>query len=370
MQAYHVPTRPVDEALWFQRSILSPLHVEGEGRMWGIDIPAVNRWLWWAALKATGTDKVPRGEPPAWYLDDEGNMMFQGRWTLPIWLEGPDGPLDRWMARHGAYAPRRAILVMRSVNVAVFALFLLGLWYAGRRISGCAAAASLAIVPVALAPIMCESVAFVSLSGDVPMLAASTWALVLWLRGCERGAALHWRNVLGVGALCGLATASKHSGVLPLGAFILWLSLQGGIRRRIVNIALAGSAAFAVFFCLNPVLFLSPGEYPIAILMEMISRRSAVAALHVSLHGPVSWSQFYGDTLFWWLLVVPYCYALWRYRREWWAGPLALWSGVFIIGTLAGGVEMRAFHPHYRAPMEMALWWPLGLMLAGVERKA
>ena len=367
-QAATAPTRPFDDPLWFTRSCYAPTTPD----MAAVDIPAVNRWIWWAALKATGLDVIPVDEPLCWTAED-GMAYFQGRKQAWAWMHGDrpgwqnlsDDALAYNMGRtHGAYAPRKAVVLMRFVSLGVFVAAVAALWWAARRILRHPGTAAVAVLPILLAYALTGELSF-QICSTVHILAGYALVLAAWLYWHEHGA----RSLSGlviVSALCGCATAAKHNGILALAALVVYLAVYSRGTERIVRPVIACLVAFLVFVVVNPVVFRHPELNPFGVLMAMIERRVTVAQRMG--RTPIS-LLILAETIFWWWPVMPVAaVAAWRSRREWWFPPLALWTGFIIAGTALGLAEIGLAPSRYTAPLQMAAYFAAAVMLLAPHR--
>jgi len=366
--AFTQRTAPYNEPLWFMRSQVPPTDLSTDAhRLWAVDIPNLNRWAYWAALKVTGLDRVPCGEPSAWEFKD-GTVYFQGRRGGANWLS-PD-PSHRnmeWLETfHGKYAPRRAIVAMRMVNLAAFASMLVFLWLTARMAIGADIPALATVLPFTMMHFWVTTVASIAVSGDSFLLPAFALTLFLWTRYHMKGQGVSWRSVIVVGAAAGLATSAKHPGIIMVGAFGLYLMWHARGWNRIAMPAVAAAAAFAVFVLVNPAVLMYPGARPWEVLQMMVDRREEVAAAAATRFGDPGWPELWRKAFFWVPWVPAALAGFWVLRRERWMAPLMFWCVSIIVVTLAGLVLLRNFEARYALPIELSLYFTVALMGAAL----
>jgi hypothetical protein len=374
-RAAGVATAPIDEPLWFMRSCEPPWRLDTEAqRFWAIDIPALNRWIYWTALKISGLDRVPDGEPRIFEYR-EGAIWSKDRVVMPaeLFARRWEKDLKGWETEHGTYAPRHAILLMRAVNLLAFAITVCCLLYAARLILRTCPLAAAAIIPILGAPSIRRGIAFYLGSGDIFLLASLAGLLAFWLKRhlAGRGAGLI-TIVFGAG-LCGLATSAKHTGVLAVLAFMTYLAAVSKGPARLWNPLIAASVAFAVFALLNPVVLWSPEHrWPWEACVAMIRRRNEQfyrQTAGIDGEAVVSLRRLVTSAFWWWPAAPLVAVGAWRRLREPWFLPLALWAGFLIAGAGAGLLSIRIVHLSYVAPLDMALLFAAGVcLLAHGER--
>lgn len=367
-QAVVTPTFAFDEPLWFMRSQVFPADLSKHGyRYWAIDIPAVNRWVWYPILKATGLDVVPEGEKEVWQLDDDGRICFF-TWRLPDAIKLP-GTLEEWKAEHGYYAPRKAVIAMRMANLAAYAAMVFCLWIVAKIALESGVLAVLAIAPVLITPLFAGRMAFESSSGDIYCMAAMAGGLALWTRGHCKGHAAEWPTAVGMGVLCGIATASKHVGIFALAAYWVYLLIYAEGWRKAVFPAISSAVAFVVFAVIDPVVIVDPAG-PVRVCIQMVERRFQLVRAIVAGRGPLTWTEYCEKALFWWPLLPVMIYAGWHCRKEAWFAPVAIWGAVCVAGALWGLALTRLLTPHYLAPVELGIYFPAALMVIARTRAA
>ena len=227
-QAVVTPTFPFDEPLWFMRSRVPPTDISRpEYRSWSIDTPSLNRWTYYCVLKATGLDAVPEGEPRAWHT--ENGVLYFGTERLPNDALTPRlsaAGLARWEGLYGPYAPRKAVIAMRMVDVAVYGVLLVCLWWTTRLALRSWGLAVIAVLPMTVIPLFAMRLAFASASGDVHFMAAAAAALAVWTYSHLKGAGASWAAVIAVSIALGFAAGSKHLGLLVLASYGLYLVIH------------------------------------------------------------------------------------------------------------------------------------------------
>jgi hypothetical protein len=362
-------TYAVDEAGWFMRSQESPLSFsDPRAYAWAVDVPALNRWVYWAVLDATGLDRVPDGERRIWNLrsDAAGRpelYAFDIRWPGQPGAAEARKPsfLSRREREWGAVAPRRAIVVMRLVNVLTFGAVLLCLWLVGALITRPArhwkwlAAIMPGAVLCSVAYVLpATAVAWRIWSGDVFLTAFLTGGLALWLWLHKRGTAATGRGALALGVVAGLAVSAKLTGLLMLWPMMLYLGLTARGVRRLTLPAICAGAAFAVFLAVNPALYLT-GRAPWTVCADMLARRGQVVDAWLR-NRPVL--SFFGAVAAVTgtegrVLLPILAYVLWRKRRAWYVLPILSWALFLVVGTIGGAVSMGMFHAHYAAPYDL-----------------
>ena len=363
-QAAVTPTWAIDEPLWFRKAQATSAHTaDPDDRFYAIDVPGLNRWIYWPMFRITGLYKVPPGEPECWSLRD-GRIYFEESFTNPRWpVNVSQEAFQTWIHRRGRYAPRSSIMALRLVNIAVYGVMLAALWYAARAALKSPWLAVLAVCPVALVPAFNVNVAFVVWSGDIFALAMLAVALAVWMRYHLKGQTASRSAILVISILCGLATASKLNGVLVLFAYLTYLAICSNGLSRLTNPLVAGLIAFATFLAVDPVVFLYPDKAPWQVLSLMVTRRMQVAADWTRREGPLGWSQILSLAIFWWPLVPVAVWAFWRQRRARWFLPLALWCAFNLVGTLAGVLEVNRADDEYMAQAYMALFFPVAVAI-------
>jgi hypothetical protein len=333
-----------------------------EYRLWAIDVPSVNRWLYWAALKAASASEIPQSECRAWELKD-GEICFFGKPGYVKWVTSDPGPeFLKWFERlHGPYAPRRGILALRMADLAGFGAMLVFLWLAARLVLRSDMLATLAVLPICMVHYWVTCIAFVSGSGDIFMMAGFAAALYLWLKYHLASEGASWRSVAVVAATLGLAMSAKHQAVVVLAAFAAYLFLYARGWRRLVAPAAAAAVAFAVFLFLNPVVLAHPDAGPLRVLAMMVARRGEVVAEAQSRIPRQGLSEIW-NLDFYWLPFLPVAAAAFlAMRRERWVAPLLLWCASITLSSAFGLATIRYFQRNYLAPLEMSLYFTLAL---------
>jgi hypothetical protein len=194
-----------------------------------------------------------------------GIGMIQMGYTLDTWQKPYNWGADFvWNQTNGHIPPAAQLSALRYPHTALTIAALWGVYMLG-WLTGGAGTATLAALAFGLNPA-------VLLDGrrlmmEAAMLAFSIWAVIAALglmRALAQPAQSRWRLLLSLafGALCGLATASKHTALFTVGA--LWVALSGGLMWRIARVNRAdwlhwlacGAAALGlmlgVFYALNP----------------------------------------------------------------------------------------------------------------------
>jgi len=357
-------TAPFNEPLWFMRARVLPTDLSTEDhRLWAIDVPALNRWLYWPVLKLTGFDRVPPGEPFAWEFKDDG-VYFQGVRGPDDWIPvTPSHKSITWFRSfYGDYAPRRGIVALRTVNLAAFLAMLLLLWLTARRIIGSDILAVATVVPFCLLHFWITTQAFVSMSGDIFMLAGFALALFLWTKFHLAGRGASWTSVIAMGLAAGIATSAKHPGVIVLGAFSLYLLWYARGWDKMLKPVAAAAVALCVFTIVNPAILLYPGARPWEVLGMMVDRRQAVALQAVAHRGDPGLSAIWRGVFFWLPLMPAALVGAWSLRSEKWLAPVVLWSSSITLVTAVELVRLGVFEARYAASIEMAVYFTLALM--------
>ena len=353
VQSIGTPVWRFDEPLWFARSTVTPADVSTrERQFWAIDVPGLNRWVYWTVLTLSNLKRVQPDEAHCWRV-----LKDKMYWQDGVKPYFDAGILPQWERAHGAYAPPRVIEAMRFTNIAAFVLGLALLYAVAWRLSRSHAVSLVAVLPLVLSPLFALKLAFVTSSGDI--LLFTTLALVLWLWTWKP--APTFANVLIVGAACGLAVSAKHPGVLALGAYSVWLVWQSRGWRRILNPAIACGTAFLVFAALNPVVFLHPEASCLRVLATMSVRRAKMAeALTVS--HPMTIVTALSVLTPYWALVPLNIFAAIRAIRNVELAPLVLWSVVLWVGTILAYWLMGAAMEFYLGPVEYGLFFPTAVL--------
>jgi hypothetical protein len=355
LQARGTPTTPFDEPLWFARSLVLPSDAsDPDYRAWAVDVPAVNRWVYYAVLHATGLDEIPPGEPRCWSMRG-GELRWYGK-PLPKWVREYYSDvyyLEWWDRNFGPYCPRRAVMAMRYTNIAFFALFAALLWCAAAQVLSSRLWATAAVLPILLAPTCLRpiGISFVTWSGDVFMAAAMSAALAVWLRYHLKGRGASASAIVAVGILCGLAVASKHTGVLLVAAYAVYLALTAKGLGRLLRPLAALLVAASVAALLNPIVFLYPGASPWQVIEMAADRRASVLARQLATLKPCPWGSLMAGAFYWWPLVPAALAAVWACRRERWFAPVALWCGFLAGGAGAGLLRIRVMQERYALPL-------------------
>lgn len=355
-QACHIWTWAIDEPLFFMRSTAAPWDASTtEKRFWAVDVMAVQRWAYYPALRLTGLDVVPADEKPCWVETPRGIAWAgrpDGRLMVISPSDTPDGwrtTLAEWNVRHGFYGPRRAILLMRVINLLTFDVLLVALLIAAWMILRSAWAVIVA-VPAAVSMWYCGPLSIITASGDVFMLAGLAMGLLAWLWLRQRRQDGTLIAAVAIGALFGLATAAKPNGVLGLAAY--GASCVILYPRRLWLPVVAGAVAVGVFLLANPVSLSGPIDFCRAVM----ARRAEVNAHWHEINGFPAWQTLMTSAFFWLPLAPVVGYLAWISRREWWIMPLVMWSMVIAVGTAAGYLSMANPKPSYLAPMHVAFW--------------
>jgi hypothetical protein len=356
-----------DEPMWFQRSLVTPANLSTPAyRHWAEDIPGLNRWVYFAALKVTGLDKTPADAEPCWSLEN-GIVHLNDMSTGVDLVKDGYATLADWEAKHGRYAPRDSIMAMRFVDIGVFLACLACMWWTARMILKSDWLAAFSVLPLVLSPVFSEDVSYVINSGDGFLAGGLAATLAGWTYFHLKGHGTSRWAILAVGALAGLATASKQTGVLAVVAFAAYLAWQSRGRERLVNPLMACAAAFIVFSAINWDVFFTPGQWPWNVLATMVANRAQIVVHH---YGGKPFSPLEAFKFFWWPLLPLALYCLWVSRRERWFPAVGLWSIVIIVGTLAGMTGIRISAPRYLAPLEMAMYFPVSVVMLSLARRA
>jgi len=368
-QAAETPTFPIDEPLWFRKAQATSAHTtDPDDRFYAIDVPGLNRWIYWPMFRITGFYKVPPGEKECWSLR-KGRIYFEGTVTNPLWPQNvtPE-QFKQWVHRRGAYAPRSSIMALRLVNIAVYGVMLVALWWTAKAVLRSHWLALIPTASVAITPAFTTNMAFVTWSGDIFVLAMLAVTLAVWTYFHLRGNPTSRTAVIVTALMCGLTTSSKLNGVVVLFGYMAYLAIVSRGWSRLVKPAVAGAIAFAVFLAVNPVVFLFPDSYPWEVLMRMVTRRSEVVSAWVRREGPLPWTELVSHALFWWPLLPAAIWLFWRQRRASWFLPLALWCAFIVVGTLAGIIGVQRADDEYTAPILLSLFFPLATAMLALGR--
>jgi hypothetical protein len=346
IQATTAPPYLGDEPLWYMRSMEWPTdmrHVE-----WATDIPAVNRWLYGAALHCI---EPSRHLGRRLWLSADGTFAAHRR---PALAGRSVAENEAWL---GAQLPLREMWAMRYVNVAAFLAGLAFLYLAGRRLKLPRAAALACLGPIVLSPLVVRDVAFHLWSGDIFLFASA--ALVLW--AMLRMPNTTTKHVLLIGSLCGLCVASKHPGVLVCAAYCVYLVRASRGWQRLWNPVGAMAAAFIVFATINPVILLHPDLPPWRVLLAFVYRRVECATLTAQAGNAMDWTQYLGLTGIYWGLMPVFCWlAVTRFARH---PQVILWGGCLWIGTLVMFAQLGVPAERYTTLILYGLAWPTIAML-------
>jgi hypothetical protein len=363
-EAFRKHTAPFNEPLWFMRARVLPTELSTpDHRLWAIDVPALNRWLYWPVLKLTGLDSIPPGEPICWELKDDG-LYFQGERGPDAWVPAkPEHKSNEYIRSfYGEYAPRRGILALRMVNLAAFGCMLLFLWLTARMVTGSDILAAATVAPFCTLHFWITTVAFVSMSGDTFMLAGFALALFLWTRFHLQGRGVSWKSVILVGVAAGVTTSAKHPGVIVVGAFALYLLWYSRGWDRLLKPAIAAAVALGVFVLVNPAVLTYPGARPWEVLQLMMNRRDVVADEGMTRHGGVGLSEIWRRVFFWVPLVPAAFVGVLAVRRERWLVPVGIWCASITVVTTLQLIRLGILEARYAAPIEMAVYFTLALI--------
>jgi hypothetical protein len=282
---------------------------------------------------------------------------------------GTPEALAEWEKQRGTYAPRAAIIALRMADLAGYAALVVALWWTGWVVLESPYLAILGVLPMTIIPLFGLRVAFASASGDIFCMAVMAAALAVWTYCHVRGNATAWLPLAIVAALIGLAAAAKLIAILTLVAYWTYLAIYSRGWRRLVNPIAAGAVAFVVFAMLDPIVFIDPLN-PFRMCLMMIEWRLGLVAGYVSAHGPMTWTEFLEQALFWWPMTPAIAFVVWRSRSKPWFAPVALWGGALFFGTIMQLAHTRMLSPHYLAPLELGLYFPVALMLIAAAKDA
>jgi 4-amino-4-deoxy-L-arabinose transferase-like glycosyltransferase len=186
--------------------------------------------------------------------------------------------------------------------------------------------------------------------------------------------------VLFWGVLCGLCIASKHTGVVTVGATILALGLYGVWRLRqrmvipLVSVAIAGITSLITFVLLNPVWW---GQDPFFLLNRILQSRTELLNGQVAFYGGypsfiekvrgffefvfVARPQYYEDARF----VEPLAQVVARYESNPFRGISFGESGVggiILAGIVLVGIVACVRGFGNREAKWALLWWGIALV--------
>jgi hypothetical protein len=339
-QAICAPLYPFDEPLWYLRCArIWPCQFHSKWAYGAaVDLPAVNRWLYGSALRATGLHTLPC--PRA----DYSKTLEQNR-------------------AEGRVAPWRAVMVMRSVNVVVLCAMVGTLYCAAYLVVGSRWWALAAVIPVVASKTfsmrLTEKVA-----PDAMLLCMMALTLAPWLAWHLRGDIGKWKMGLYLGLLAGLATATKLNGGLLVIALVVYFAITCGKWERVFVPLMTTGAAFAVFVLVNPVMWY--GYIPVfSPTVDMLARRFVIMAIKAAQYGPMSFTDFAQQALPTWPLLPLMLAVFFAAWRQPWFLPVACWGGALAIGTFFTiGVPVQ----HYLAPLELGLYFPAALALVSNYR--
>jgi len=366
-QATHDRIAAWDEPFWFMRAQVAPFDFDGyKHQVMAVDQLALQRWVFWPALRLTGLDVVGPDERPIWEMKD-GHMYYLERgyvpWRTPDSWKAMDlrrYTVEEWNDVHGEYAPRRAIVLLRLVNVCMYGLMLVCLWLAARMALRSETLAILPALPFVLLPFWNGHMSFILASGDVFLLCGFSATLALWLR-CHLGGGASWKSAMALGVLGGLTTSAKHPGVLVVAAVCGYLFLEGRRWLRLELPLLSFAVAVCVFVALNPVIWLCPGRTPAEVLSWISRCRQVHAAEVAAANLTVPISQMSQNLSFLWAALPATVMLAWGMRTNRWLKPV-LWWGCFIaVGVTAGLFALLDPQPRYFAPVELAVFFTLTL---------
>jgi len=365
-EAAHTGVVAFDEPLWFMRSRVTPADLSTpEYRYWAIDIPGVDRWVYYAVLKATGCYDIPPGEKPCWSIID-GCFAINGFTVNAKQAGSKFATIDEWEAEHGRYAPKGGIMVLRTTNVVTFIACLFLMWLTARMVLKSNWLAAFSVLPLILSPTFSKDISFIIGSGDVFMAAALAAVIAAWTYFHLKGRGTSWVSIFSVSVLAGIATSSKHPGALAVAAFAAYLAWQSRGWRRVIYPLAACAISVAVFTALNPAVIAYPGERPWNVLALMVKQRGVIIAQHMG-RTPFSATECF--TFFWFPILPVAVYSLWMSRREPWFPSVGLWALFLTVGVVTGMTGIRIATDRYLAPLEMGVYFPVSLAMLSLGRR-
>ena len=373
-QAIHTDTFPLDEPLWFHRSRVLPSDTSNPDYMlWAIDVPAVNRWVYYAVLHATGLDEISEWEWPCWSMRD--GRIFWYTWATPAnWKEryGDNYNLEWWKRQNGEYAPRKAIMAMRFTNIAFFSLFLVLMWVSAVLILRSRIWAILAVLPLALVPTFLDDqgISFTTWSGDIFMVTAMAGCFVAWLWYHLAGEGTSIRAIIILGLTSGLAAGSKQTGVLLVGAVLAYLVWASRGRARFYRPLAALAVAAVAIIATNPVFVTNGiGALPWDVGLMVVRRRAEIVAGFMRSDGPTSFSGLCVGAFYWWPILPAVCAAIWACRKEKWFPPVAFWAAFLGFGAAGALIDMKMMQERYTAPVHMGFYFIVAVCTITAARR-
>jgi hypothetical protein len=257
-------------------------------------------------------------------------------------------------------------MAMRIADVATFGACLFLMWLTARMVLKSNWLAAFSILPLVLSPTFARDVSFIISSGDVFLATALAATLAAWTYFHLKGSGTSWVSIFVVSALAGIATSSKHPGVLAVAAFASYLAWQAHGWKRVAYPLAACAISFAVFTALNPAVIFYPGEWPWSVLAMMVHQRGIVIAQHIG-QTPLSATECFK---FFWFPILPVgVYALWVSRKEPWFPSVGLWAAFLTVGVVLGMTGIRIASDRYLAPLEMGMYFPISLAMLSLGRR-
>ena len=337
---YRIPE--TDHPIWFARAQRLPWNVRGAADYHdATDLPALNRWLYAAAVRITGAVDLPCPPPYLKRLDETS-----GR--------------DAWMWK----IPRRAELSLRAADSLFFALFITLMLVAARQALG-----YWALAPLALLPFLTSKSLFIAqhkVGPDAALFFGLALVLVVWQRYHNRGEGVSWRAVVWVGAAAGVATSAKYNGAIALVAYAAYAAVHARGMARLAKPAAACAVALAVFCIINPVMFAS-GRAPWQVVETIVARRIEVINGINDTFGrqPLlyTWEKAVPAWMLLPFLIAAQAVAVRRFR----AVEPAVWWGAFlvVVTTLTINYPMH----WYVAPAHVGLYFPSAVAVIALAHR-
>ena len=353
-----------DDPIWYHRSVRWPVRMEDRfDYRRAIDVPAVNRWVYGAALHAADLTSVP-GVP-------KEDLSFS------------PPPVSSWTPEN-VFMPRSISFVMRGVNALLIpVMFGALLWVAASGLGSWTLALA-TILPLVMTSDLSRNTAF-RIGPDIFLLAGFAASLVVWQHFHKAGRGVSWKAVAVMGVVTGLTTASKLNGGLVLLAYALYAAVHARGVERLTKPIVACAVAFAVFVAVNPVFYLA-GKAPWTVVTDMLARRAEVIEKVNAQYGRYSTYKILTRAFD---LVIPTTHVagmhlrqvivpmwagipvfvaiqVWAAKRFAWMEPV-VWWGVFIFfGTMLTINNPVAW---YTAPMYMGMAFPTAVAVIALAHR-
>jgi hypothetical protein len=300
-----------------------------------IDHPAVTRIVYRAALHASGVYSI-------------------GQQT---WDSSRKAAAN---IAEGRLLPDKTRNLLRTVNFFFFLAGVLLVYVGFQGILRNPLLAALAALPLALEPSAIKTelaiVPYIGADAMLFFMLALVWAV--WQRIARPGFAA----AIALGALAGLATATKLNGAFVLPGLVIYFAVYSRGVSRVLFAAAVCTTAAVVFLALNPV-FVGPGPaWSASVLGDMLHARAAVSGWMAARPGTLTDFQVRYSLFPQVFFLLPIIGVLAGRLKERWFITASLFALPVIVFNLAGAPAM---FPRYAAPVREAffiLFVPCGML--------